>query len=108
MELNGVEIEDTYCEAFGSFFARILVTAKNDKWVKIAAQEATGYGTSTIHCDSEAGIDLFVPADKTPDKRPGAALMFFVSDKTKIGNGKLGPITKEIMSLFREYTLQKI
>ncbi|MFX1384988.1 MAG: formylmethanofuran--tetrahydromethanopterin N-formyltransferase [Promethearchaeota archaeon] len=86
MKLNGVEIEDTYCEAFGSFFARILVTAKNEKWVKIAAQEATGYGTSTIHCDSEAGIDMFIPSDKTPDKRPGAALMFFVSDKTKIGN----------------------
>ncbi|MFX0187577.1 MAG: formylmethanofuran--tetrahydromethanopterin N-formyltransferase [Candidatus Hodarchaeota archaeon] len=86
MELNGVEIEDTYCEAFGSFFARILVTAKNEKWVKIAAQEATGYGTSTIHCDAEAGIDIFIPQDKTPDKRPGVALMFFVSDKTKIGN----------------------
>jgi len=98
MELNGVEIEDTYCEAFGSFFARILVTAKNDKWVKIAAQEATGYGTSTIHCDSEAGIDLFVPADKTPDKRPGAALMFFVLDKTKIGNIVMNRLGQTILT----------
>ncbi len=29
-------------------------------------------------------------------------------DKTKIGNGKPGPIAKEIMNLFREYTLQKL
>jgi formylmethanofuran--tetrahydromethanopterin N-formyltransferase len=86
MELNGVEIEDTYCEAFGGFFARILVTATNEKWVKYAAQIATGYGTSTIHCDAEAAIDVFVSPDKSPDKRPGAILMFFISDKKKIGN----------------------
>ncbi|MFX0024425.1 MAG: formylmethanofuran--tetrahydromethanopterin N-formyltransferase, partial [Candidatus Hermodarchaeota archaeon] len=60
MEINGVEIEDTFCEAFGAVFARILVTAKNNRWASIAAQEATGYGTSTIGCDAEAGIDLFV------------------------------------------------
>lgn len=98
MELNGVEIEDTYCEAFGSFFARILVTAKNENWVKIAAQEATGYGTSTIHCDSEAGIDIFIPQNKTPDKRPGVALMFFVSDKAKIGNIVMNRIGQSVLT----------
>jgi formylmethanofuran--tetrahydromethanopterin N-formyltransferase len=86
MELNGVEIEDTYCEAFGGFFSRVLVTARNEKWAKVAGQIATGYGTSTIHCDAEAAIDVIVPAEKTPDKRPGVALMFFISDKTKVGN----------------------
>ncbi len=86
MELNGVYIEDTYCEAFGSFFARVLVTAKNEKWVKIAAQIATGYGTSTIHCDAETALDVVVHADRTPDKRPGAIIMYFVGDKKKIGN----------------------
>jgi len=86
MKLNGVEIEDTFCEAFGGFFARVLITAKNEKWVKIVSQVATGYGTSTIHCDAEAGIDVMIPAAQTPDKRPGVALMFFISDKKKIGN----------------------
>lgn len=81
-----VEIEDTYCEAFGSFFSRIIITAANEKWAKIAAQVATGYGTSTIHCDAEAAIDVVVPADKTPDKRPGVAIMIFVGDKKKVGN----------------------
>ncbi|KKN45673.1 hypothetical protein LCGC14_0680630 [marine sediment metagenome] len=84
MELNGVEIEDTYCEAFGGFFTRVLVTAKNEKLVSIAAQVATGYGTSTIHCDAEAGIDVFVPPDKTPDNRPGVALMFFKTKKDQM------------------------
>ena len=86
MELNGVEIEDTFCEAFGAFFTRILVTAKNEKWVTIAAQEVSGYGTSGIGCDAEVGIDVMVIADKTPDKRPGVALMFFLTDKKKVRN----------------------
>jgi len=86
MELNGVEIEDTYCEAFGAFFTRILITAKNERWLRIAAQVSTGYGTSTIHCDAEAGIDLFIPSDKTPDNRPGVAVMFFKTKKDEMSN----------------------
>ena len=86
MELNGIEIEDTYCEAFGAFFSRIIVTAKNEKWVNIAAQEVSGYGTSGIGCDAEVGLDVLVPADKTPDKRPGAAIMLFITDKKKFSN----------------------
>ena len=88
MKLNGVEIEDTYCEAFGCYFSRVLVTAKNKNWLDIAAQVTTGYGTSTIHCDSEAGVDIYVPADKTPDKRPGVILMFCVTARSREEDGK--------------------
>jgi formylmethanofuran--tetrahydromethanopterin N-formyltransferase len=84
LELNGVEIEDTFCEAFGAVFTRILVTAMNEKWANIAANVASGYGTSTIHCDAEAGIDLLVPPEQTPDNRPGAILMFFKTKKDKM------------------------
>ena len=98
MNLNGVEIEDTYCEGFGAFFTRILVTAKNEKWVKIAAQEATGYGTSGIGCDAEAAIDIFVPADKTPDKRPGVILMFFKNKKDKVSDVMLHRIGQCILT----------
>ncbi|MFW9876636.1 MAG: formylmethanofuran--tetrahydromethanopterin N-formyltransferase [Candidatus Thorarchaeota archaeon] len=86
MELNGVEIEDTFCEAFGGFFTRILITAKNEKWAKIAALVSTGYGTSTIHCDAEAGIDIFVHSDQTPDDRPGVIVMFFKTKKDQVSN----------------------
>jgi len=84
MEINGVVIEDTFCEAFSNWFSRILITAKNEKWAKIAAQVATGYATSTMHCDAEAGIDVFVPPEKTPDNRPGVILMFFKTKKEKM------------------------
>jgi formylmethanofuran--tetrahydromethanopterin N-formyltransferase len=86
MELNGVEIEDTFCEAFGAVFVRALVTAKNEKWVKIAADIVTGYGTSTIHCDAEAGVDIFVSANQAPDKRPGVVIMFFKTKKEAMDN----------------------
>jgi len=98
MELNGVEIEDTFCEAFGAVFTRVLVTAKNKKWVNIAAQVATGYGTSTIHCDSEAGIDLVLSADKTPDKRPGVVLMFFKTKKDQMDNVLLNRVGQCILT----------
>ena len=98
MELNGVEIEDTFCEAFGAVFTRILVTAINEKWAKIAANVATGYGTSTIHCDSEAGIDLLVPPDQTPDKRPGAILMFFKTKKEKMDEVLLNRVGQCILT----------
>jgi len=98
LELNGVEIEDTFCEAFGAVFTRILVTAINEKWAKIAANVATGYGTSTIHCDSEAGIDFLVPPDQTPDKRPGAILMFFKTKKEKMDEVLLNRVGQCILT----------
>lgn len=75
MEINGVEIKDNYAEGFGIKVTRILVTAATEELAKIAATEATGYGTSVIGCPAEAGIDCFVPADETPDGRPGYVIM---------------------------------
>ncbi|TXT67491.1 MAG: Formylmethanofuran--tetrahydromethanopterin formyltransferase [Promethearchaeota archaeon] len=98
MELNGVEIENTYCEAFGSYFSRIIVTATNKKWLDICSNEATGYGTSTIHCDSEAAMDVYISPDETPDGRPGVALMFFVGDKKKVDSVMLNRIGQCILT----------
>ncbi len=71
MELNGVEIEDTFAEAFPIKMGRVLITAATRKWAEVAAREATGFGTSVIMCPAEAGIEKFVSGDSTPDGRPG-------------------------------------
>ncbi|KXA89383.1 formylmethanofuran--tetrahydromethanopterin formyltransferase [candidate division MSBL1 archaeon SCGC-AAA259B11] len=71
-ELEGVEIEDTYAEAFSTFTSRVLITAKNEKWAIETAREATGFGTSQVMCPAEAGID-FEP-ESTPDDRPGVVI----------------------------------
>ncbi len=76
MELEGVEIEDTFAEAFPIKVARVLITAVNDRWAMEAAREATGFGTSVIMCPAEAGVDGLVPPEKTPDGRPGVNVMF--------------------------------
>ncbi len=71
MELNGVEIEDTFAEAFPIKIARVLITGATRKWALVAAIEATGFGTSVIHCPAECGIEKVVGGDETPDGRPG-------------------------------------
>ena len=71
MELNGVEIEDTYAEAFGIKVARVLITGVSKHWAMVAATEATGFGTSVILCPAEAGIECVVDGSETPDGRPG-------------------------------------
>ncbi|MDD4306591.1 MAG: formylmethanofuran--tetrahydromethanopterin N-formyltransferase, partial [Methanosarcina sp.] len=50
MEINGVEIEDTYAEAFPIKIARVLITAATKRWALVAATEATGFATSVIMC----------------------------------------------------------
>jgi formylmethanofuran--tetrahydromethanopterin N-formyltransferase len=71
MELNGVEIEDTFAEAFPIKIARVLITGATKRWALVAATEATGFGTSVIGCPAEGGIEKVVSGDETPDGRPG-------------------------------------
>lgn len=71
MIINGVEIENTFAEAFPIKISRVLITAATHRWAKIAALEATGFGTSVIMCPAEAGIDSYARCDETPDGRPG-------------------------------------
>lgn len=71
MELNGIEIEDTFAEAFPIKIARVLITGVTRRWALVAANEATGFGTSVIACPAEAGIEKVVGGDETPDGRPG-------------------------------------
>ena len=75
--LNGVEIEDTFAEAFKMRAARVIVTAETRGWARTAATVATGYATSVIGCDAEAGIEAELEPADTPDGRPGASLLFF-------------------------------
>jgi formylmethanofuran--tetrahydromethanopterin N-formyltransferase len=98
MKINEVEIEDTYCEGFGTYFARLLVTAIDKKRLDMAAQIATGFATSMIHCPCEAAVDCYIPPEKTPDGRPGIMLMFFVGKKDKMDSVLLDRIGQCILT----------
>lgn len=58
-------------------YVRLIVTAEDDYWLDAAVRELVGYGASVIGCDAEAGCERRLPADETPDGRPGAAVMLF-------------------------------
>ena len=75
MEINGVEIEDTFAEGFPIKMARVQITAITERWALEAAREATGFGTSVIGCSAEAGIDCIVGGEVTPDGRPGVNIL---------------------------------
>lgn len=77
MQIDGTIIEDTYAEAFDMWACRLIVTAVDASWAGIAGTEATGYGTSIIGCDCEAGIERGLQPAETPDGRPGVSLLFF-------------------------------
>jgi len=72
MQFNGVEIEETFAEAFPMVVGRILVTAANPNWAMTAGKTATGFASSIIMSPAEAAVEgCTVPPEKTPDRRPG-------------------------------------
>ena len=77
MQINGIQIDETFAEAFPMKATRIIVTAHNPTWAMHAAQSATGFATSVIACGCEAGIEQVLGADETPDGRPGLAILLF-------------------------------
>jgi len=77
--INGVEIEDTFAEAFTLWGGRVIITALNRKWAYEAAARMTGFATSIIACGCEAGIESEV--ENTPDGRPGVSVLLFARNR---------------------------
>ncbi len=81
---NTVKIQDTFAEMFALWVGRVLITAQNEKWAQIAASLTTGFATSVIAASAEASIERFVPADQTPDKRPGILIQIYNRDRFEL------------------------
>lgn len=81
MQINSVEIEDSFAEAFDMWGSRLIITACNERWAITAAQVVTGFATSIIGCGCEAGIGGLLSCDQTPDGRPGVLVLFFTMSK---------------------------
>lgn len=77
LRLNGVEIVDTFAEAFPIKAARLIITADELRWAQTAATVMCGNATSVIACDVEAAIERIVSPEETPDGRPGVAVLVF-------------------------------
>ena len=77
MIINGVQIDETFAEAFNMRGTRVIITAQNLKWAYHAANAMTGFATSVIGCGVEAGIEREMTDAETPDGRPGVSILMF-------------------------------
>lgn len=77
MKIGETRIVGTFAEGFRMVYTRLVVTAVDPEWARIAAGEMCGYGTSVLGCDAEAGIERTLAPGETPDGRPGVSLLFF-------------------------------
>jgi len=78
MQFNGVEVEETFAEAFPMVVGRILVTAASPNWAMIAGRAATGFASSIIMSPAEAAIEGgMVAPERTPDGRPGVLIQMW-------------------------------
>lgn len=77
MNLNGVEVIDTFAEAFPMTAARLIITADSPRWAEIAGRTLSGYGTSVIACDAEVALEQSLDPSTTPDGRPGVSVLAF-------------------------------
>jgi formylmethanofuran--tetrahydromethanopterin N-formyltransferase len=71
-------VDDTYAEGFRSIYGEILITARDEKWLRHCVSAVTGHASSTIMCDCEAGVAQWVAPSNTPDGRIGAIVQFHV------------------------------
>jgi formylmethanofuran--tetrahydromethanopterin N-formyltransferase len=74
---SSFHVVDTFAEAFPMTAARVIVTTDTPAWATVAGQTMTGYATSVIGCDTEAGVERVLDAGETPDGRPGISVLFF-------------------------------
>ncbi len=95
-----MEIEGTYCEAFDGLFARICVTAKDDKRLKRAVYSATAL-PCTVFGESEGGIEQWLNEHETPDGRKGAIVQLWVN----YGEGAAQKLEYELSKRIRQGVL---
>tara|TARA_R110002095_G_scaffold83538_3_gene72504 strand:+ start:793 stop:1719 length:927 start_codon:yes stop_codon:yes gene_type:complete len=98
LSLNGIPVCDTFAEAFTTVGTRIIVTALTESWVRIAAAEVSGYATSVIACDAEAGIEKFLTPAESPDGRPGVSLMLFAFGRSALEKAVINRVGQCILT----------
>lgn len=84
MRIAGVEIENTFAEAFDMRAARVIITARTAAWAREAGSKMTGFATSVIACKIEAAVERELTPEETPDGRPGVSVLCFTMDSASL------------------------
>ena len=96
--LNGVEVVDTFAEAFPMTATRVVITADTPRWAEIAGQTMSGYATSVIACDAEASIERRLGPEETPDGRPGVSLLLFAFSRDALEKAVITRVGQCVMT----------
>lgn len=86
LNLGPTVVEDTFAEAFGMSFTRLIVTAYDAHWLDAAVREFTGFSSSVIACDLETGVEQRLDASQTPDGRPGVSILCFAISRDALAH----------------------
>ena len=98
MHLGPTEIEDTFAEAFGMRFCRIVITAQDDYWLETACRQITGHASSVIGCDVEAGVERLLTPEETPDALPGASILLFGFSTASLGAAAANRVGQNLLT----------
>src|SRR5262249_55705337 len=74
------------------------VTAESNAWAQTAGQVATGYASSVIGCDAEAGIERILGPEETPDGRPGVSLLLFAFSRDALQKAAVNRVGQCILT----------
>ncbi|MBU2560551.1 formylmethanofuran--tetrahydromethanopterin N-formyltransferase [archaeon] len=88
-----MKIDDTYAEAFDGLYSRIIITARDEIYLRTAALGATAL-PSTVVGRTEGGIENWLTPDETPDGRPGVLVQVW------------GPFKEDPANFEYEYSLR--
>lgn len=98
LSINGVQIVDTFAEAFPIMATRLLITAATPEWALVAATAMSGYATSVIACDAEAAVGQTVAPQQTPDGRPGIQVFLFAFSREGLGKAVVGRVGQCVLT----------
>ncbi len=98
MKINGVDIDDTFAEAFPMKATRLIITAMNLKWAYRAANSLTGFASSVIACGCEADIEGELDPSATPDGRPGISVMIFAMSTRQLSEQVTRRVGQSVMT----------
>jgi len=96
-KINGVMVEDTFCEAFDGLYCRLLVTAQDEKRLKRAVLDSTAL-PCTVFGESEAGVEKWLKPSETLDSRLGAVIQIWVAG----GSNARGKLEYEVGKRIRQ------
>jgi len=99
MKESHAAIDDSFCEFFSAYFARILITAATSRWAMESALETKGLGRSATLPPSEAFIEREARARESPDGRPGYILQITDRKRTDLEYWLVARIRKGVLPI---------